>query len=153
MECGISLFFLNYEIHVMQEISLFISYTVYTSMGLWNSTAEPKFTVFDSTKPPPRLWILSPQWNFTIPHSNDSINLTLIQYEGGGKTIYSTICPQASVSITFSLLDYNKNSWIRLKAKIPRFLYNHVSSCCHGRLKEQFFFFLNGKIWFLLSIW
>lgn len=37
---------------------------------------------------------------FHISHPHETIHLTLIQYEGGGKTIYSTICPHASVSIT-----------------------------------------------------
>lgn len=67
LKCGVRFFFwkLRKTCNWRKNKSQFISYIVNARVGLWNSTAEPKFTVLGLTKPRPIPWILSPRCNFT----------------------------------------------------------------------------------------
>lgn len=76
---------------------------------------------------------LVPTVEFHISHPHETIHLTLIQYEGGGKQ-----CIIQSVPKQFLLSYYNRNSWIRLKAKIPKF-YLCTCSLLYGMKKNIFF--------------
>lgn len=101
--------------------SQFISYTVNARVGLWNSTAEPKFTVLGSTKPRPTPWILSHRWNFSshtrMRHYSSYIDTIWGRWENN---LFYNLSPRFRFHHSI-LLDYNRNSWIRLKAKIPKF--------------------------------
>lgn len=85
---AVSVFF---KCDIMQEKSSFILYfKVIQCVLVWGcefpQRSQSKFTVLDSFNKASS-WTVNrvpPQWNFTIPPSNGSINLALIQYEGGG---------------------------------------------------------------------
>lgn len=123
--------------------SQFISYIVNARVGLWNSTAEPKFTVLGLTKPRPIPWILSPGWNFS---SHTRMRLFIFHWynmrEVGNNLLYN-LSPSFRFH-QFLLSYYNRNSWIRLKAKIPKFYLCTCSLLQIDRNEKTIYFFLGG---------
>lgn len=92
MRCQFFFFFENYEKHVIEEKKITI-HKLYSecTCGVVKFHRGAKIHSLRLNKA---------SVEFHISHPHETIHLTLIQYEGGGKTIYSTICPHASVSIT-----------------------------------------------------
>lgn len=126
LKCGVSFFFfgkLRKTCNWRKKKSQFISYTVNARVGLWNSTREPKFTVlankaqqglvqYPESCPLGGISHLTPAWDYS-----SYIDTVWRRWENN---LFYNLSPRFRFHHSI-LLDYNRNSWIRLKAKIPKF--------------------------------
>lgn len=161
LKCGVSFFFFfeNYEKHVIEEKkSQFISYTVNARVGLWNSTREPKFTVLANKAQQGLV-----QYPESCPHGGIPYLTSAWDYSSYIDTVWGrwennllyNLSPSSRFH-QFLLSYYNRNSWIRLKAKIPKF---YLCTCSLLQIdrneKTIFFVFFGGgneKIWHFLNL-
>lgn len=125
MRCQFFFFFwkLRKTCNWRKKKSQFISYTVNARVGLWNSTREPKFTVlankaqqglvqYPESCPLGGISHLTPAWDYS-----SYIDTVWRRWENN---LFYNLSPRFRFHHSI-LLDYNRNSWIRLKAKIPKF--------------------------------
>lgn len=150
MRCQVFFFFwkLRKTCNWRKKKSQFISYTVNARVGLWNSTREPKFTVlankaqqglvqYPESCPLGGISHLTPAWDYS-----SFIDTIWGRWE---KNLFYNLSPRFRFH-HFLLLDYNRNSWIRLKAKIPKFYLCTCSLLQIDRSEKTIFFgvFLGG---------